>query len=225
MGTEDSFPSSFLMSQTNEANMGEERRQLNQNRDNEIEHKDLENNLENEVAIKSYHCRRCRTYLFDSTHLVTHVTSTQKFSYRKLNYNKNASLNVNSICGSYFLNEMIVSEKDHHSGGIDLLSEQTTTTNLNNNDVHTTNSCFSTQEPDSEGKDGHLMSFSGKPTDFITSQISLSEGLLEGKLICINHNCRARIGSFNWSGSQCSCGSWVSPAIQITKSKVDERLI
>ena len=43
---------------------------------------------------------------------------------------------------------------------------------------------------------------------------------VDGKLGC--PKCSARIGSYNWSGMQCSCGAWVAPAIQVVKSKVDE---
>nr|CAB3490840.1 unnamed protein product [Digitaria exilis] len=48
---------------------------------------------------------------------------------------------------------------------------------------------------------------------------AVEEGALEGKLSCIH--CGARLGYFNWSGIQCNCGSWVTPAFQIVKSKVD----
>jgi len=41
----------------------------------------------------------------------------------------------------------------------------------------------------------------------------------EGKLRC--PKCNARVGHWNWSGLQCSCGTWVTPAFQITNSKVD----
>ncbi|KAJ1274055.1 hypothetical protein BS78_05G033900 [Paspalum vaginatum] len=47
----------------------------------------------------------------------------------------------------------------------------------------------------------------------------VEDGALEGKLSCIH--CGARLGYFNWSGIQCNCGSWVTPAFQIVKSKVD----
>ena len=33
--------------------------------------------------------------------------------------------------------------------------------------------------------------------------------------------CDAKIGSFDWAGSMCSCGAWVTPAIHVAKSKVD----
>ncbi|OQR97387.1 hypothetical protein THRCLA_21939 [Thraustotheca clavata] len=50
----------------------------------------------------------------------------------------------------------------------------------------------------------------------------MDENLLaEGKLHCPKQKCNARLGSFEWSGSQCSCGTWVTPSIQITKSRVD----
>ena len=43
----------------------------------------------------------------------------------------------------------------------------------------------------------------------------------EGKLNC--PHCRAKLGSFTWSGEQCSCGRWVTPAFMFNKSKVDEK--
>ena len=41
----------------------------------------------------------------------------------------------------------------------------------------------------------------------------------EGRFSC--PNCGTKLGSTTWSGAQCSCGTWVVPAIQIPKSKVD----
>jgi dual specificity phosphatase 12 len=48
---------------------------------------------------------------------------------------------------------------------------------------------------------------------------TVEEGALQGKLLCAN--CEAKLGNFNWSGIQCSCGSWITPAFQISKSRVD----
>lgn len=48
---------------------------------------------------------------------------------------------------------------------------------------------------------------------------SVEGGALEGKLSCIK--CDARLGYFNWAGIQCSCGSWITPAFQIHKNKID----
>ena len=45
------------------------------------------------------------------------------------------------------------------------------------------------------------------------------ESKTEGKFKC--PKCDARVGHWNWSGSQCSCGAWVTPAFQITSSKID----
>lgn len=49
------------------------------------------------------------------------------------------------------------------------------------------------------------------------------QGQNEGKLHC--HQCKARVGSFSWSGLQCSCARWVTPAFQIHKSKVDTKKV
>ncbi|XP_055993750.1 dual specificity protein phosphatase 12 [Sorex fumeus] len=45
-------------------------------------------------------------------------------------------------------------------------------------------------------------------------------GVLDGQLLC--PKCKAKLGSFNWCGEQCSCGRWVTPAFQIHKNRVDE---
>ena len=45
----------------------------------------------------------------------------------------------------------------------------------------------------------------------------------DGKLMC--PDCGTRFGSFCWSGSTCSCGMWVVPAIQVHKSRVDRRAV
>ena len=47
--------------------------------------------------------------------------------------------------------------------------------------------------------------------------ISLSH---EGKIIC--PKCNGKLGIFKWHGTQCSCGTWVTPAIMIHKSRIDE---
>jgi dual specificity phosphatase 12 len=42
---------------------------------------------------------------------------------------------------------------------------------------------------------------------------------VEGKLAC--PKCDAKVGSWNWSGAQCSCGTWIVPAIQFPRSRID----
>lgn len=41
----------------------------------------------------------------------------------------------------------------------------------------------------------------------------------EGKFDC--PKCESKLGHWKWSGAQCSCGTWVTPAIQVPLSKVD----
>jgi hypothetical protein len=45
----------------------------------------------------------------------------------------------------------------------------------------------------------------------------------EGKICCVK--CQNRVGFWKWDGLQCSCGTWVTPAIQIAKNRVDERVM
>lgn len=47
-----------------------------------------------------------------------------------------------------------------------------------------------------------------------------TQGEVRGKLHC--PSCRARLGSYDWSGAQCNCGAWIRPAFQLLRSKIDE---
>ncbi|KAL5204176.1 hypothetical protein ABZP36_009047 [Zizania latifolia] len=64
----------------------------------------------------------------------------------------------------------------------------------------------------------HLLLFAASSKLCVHDE-TVEDGALEGKLSCIH--CGARLGYFNWSGIQCNCGSWITPAFQISKSKVD----
>ena len=55
--------------------------------------------------------------------------------------------------------------------------------------------------------------------DSVLKWLSPSGQDIEGKLACTK--CAAKIGHWKWAGAQCSCGTWVTPAIQIPASKVD----
>ncbi|KAJ2084763.1 tyrosine protein phosphatase yvh1 [Coemansia sp. S142-1] len=48
----------------------------------------------------------------------------------------------------------------------------------------------------------------------------IRDGLVENKINC--PKCDAKLGSYNWSGAQCSCGKWITPSFQIHRNKVDE---
>ena len=43
---------------------------------------------------------------------------------------------------------------------------------------------------------------------------------MEGRIHCFK--CNTKLGHYSWTGAQCSCGTWVTPAIMIPCSKVDE---
>jgi len=61
----------------------------------------------------------------------------------------------------------------------------------------------------------------------LCSSVFLAEGLdwmgdissMEGKLCC--PKCCTKLGLWNWAGAQCSCGTWITPAIKIVLNKVD----
>ncbi|KAA8517939.1 hypothetical protein F0562_015413 [Nyssa sinensis] len=70
--------------------------------------------------------------------------------------------------------------------------------------------------PFNKGVEIECSSIFVEPLHWMTA---VEEGALEGKLSCVH--CEARLGYFNWSGIQCSCGSWITPAFQLHKSRVD----
>ena len=57
---------------------------------------------------------------------------------------------------------------------------------------------------------------------FIAQPLSWMNGCngMEGKLHC--YKCNTNVGHYSWTGAQCSCGTWVTPAIMVPMSKVDE---
>lgn len=42
---------------------------------------------------------------------------------------------------------------------------------------------------------------------------------LEGRIRCTQ--CKCKLGTYNWSGLPCGCGSWVVPGFVVQKDKVD----
>lgn len=56
-------------------------------------------------------------------------------------------------------------------------------------------------------------------SDEVLQWLSPSGEEIEGRLTC--PRCSHKIGHWKWAGAQCSCGTWVTPAIQIPSSKVD----
>ncbi|KAF5334993.1 hypothetical protein D9611_010052 [Ephemerocybe angulata] len=50
----------------------------------------------------------------------------------------------------------------------------------------------------------------------------LSAGEHQGKIVCPNPKCKAKLGNYDWSGVGCGCREWVTPGFCINRSKVDE---
>lgn len=51
-------------------------------------------------------------------------------------------------------------------------------------------------------------------------ELTVQEGFVGDKLQCMG--CKARLGTFNWAGMQCNCGTWINPAFQLHKNRLDE---
>ncbi|KAK2949272.1 putative Dual specificity protein phosphatase 12 [Blattamonas nauphoetae] len=55
---------------------------------------------------------------------------------------------------------------------------------------------------------------------FIEKPEWLSTEVEEGDILC--PKCHKKLGYYRWSGEQCNCGTWITPAFQISKGKIDE---
>jgi hypothetical protein len=78
------------------------------------------------------------------------------------------------------------------------------------------------EEDEEEGGGGNEACTSFFLSDALQWMRSASADV-EGKLVC--YGCGARVGILKWQGSQCSCGTWVNPAIQLYKKALDERFV
>ncbi|XP_023377256.1 dual specificity protein phosphatase 12 isoform X1 [Pteropus vampyrus] len=67
------------------------------------------------------------------------------------------------------------------------------------------------------GSQAQCTSYFIEPVQWMESALL---GVMDGQLLC--PKCSAKLGSFSWCGEQCSCGRWVTPALQIHKNRVDE---
>ncbi|SAL97463.1 hypothetical protein [Absidia glauca] len=45
-------------------------------------------------------------------------------------------------------------------------------------------------------------------------------GEIQGRIDC--PKCYCKLGAYNWSGEQCSCGRWITPAFMLHRNKVDQ---
>ncbi|GAM22524.1 hypothetical protein SAMD00019534_056990, partial [Acytostelium subglobosum LB1] len=57
------------------------------------------------------------------------------------------------------------------------------------------------------------------------SKITMTPENDDNRIVCHNAKCKEKLGSWSWSGAQCSCGAWVAPSFQIPKSRVDEKRV
>ncbi|KAG8970945.1 hypothetical protein FRC05_011619 [Tulasnella sp. 425] len=51
---------------------------------------------------------------------------------------------------------------------------------------------------------------------------SFAYGQIDGRILCPNSKCGAKLGNYAWAGVRCSCGEWVTPGFCIHKTRVDE---
>jgi hypothetical protein len=77
----------------------------------------------------------------------------------------------------------------------------------------------------SELLESHALTNPAKCTSYfaieLPSQFKLNSASNDGKIMC--PICNSRVGNWCYSGSQCSCGDWVTPSFQFHLSKLDKQ--
>lgn len=122
----------------------------------------------------TYHCRRCRMFLFRDRHRLLHDPvegSGKHFKYHRPGPLEISSSSPSSLpsCSGYFLDP-------DQSPWVALESREAVAVGAE-------------VEPDT--------------------------------IYCPNPQCHAKLGTQSWTGSQCSCGAWVTPAFRIQAKAVD----
>jgi hypothetical protein len=140
-----------------------------------------------------YCCRRCATLLFTSAELLAHEPQKHEFSWKK---RKHASTSKHT---SVSATTSTTADTFATSSAAGLPGVHSDNINSNNNNCAGPDACA-------------LLFLEACPS-------WISEG--EGKVHC--PKCSARVGSFSWSGTQCSCGTWVTPAIAFQRARVDRK--
>ena len=172
-----------------------------------------------------YCCRRCRRPLFSPHNLAAHEAGQHAFAYRRAAKERahatadddasgaggGSGGGVNA-CTSYFLLDalqwMEVRARESHAGGVQGGARR--------------RNCSGPPParlgPPTPTRD-RPPAPAAWPRPRPTTQEASSD--VEGKLCC--PKCAVRVGTLKWAGSQCSCGTWVTPALQVYKKVVDER--
>jgi dual specificity phosphatase 12 len=169
-----------------------------------------------------YSCRKCRRQLFNGSNVLQHELG--------MGFTSGKSANTK---GWWIFDELPVSveHRDDHSSPSPFDGESVLTTV---DDTTPTETKITPEESyrleelsrlrleitqiTEQSHDRHMTcsSLFIEPVEWMAP---LLVGVKDGKLLC--PKCSSRIGSFDWSGSQCSCGRWITPAFQVHKSKID----
>lgn len=155
---------------------------------------------QHQQEVLMYSCAKCRAPLFSSLQLMTHDPNAEHKQFQK---NKHSYSGKGNACTSVFVNyEKVEWVKDES----DRKKQQEEEEKKKNREVG------GEEEDDDEWSkyEQQYSQFSKK-----------SEADDEKDLLCPNMRCKAKLGSKQWQGTQCSCGAWVTPAFKVLLSKID----
>lgn len=152
---------------------------------------------ETQRAGKALRCKKCRRVLALAEHMVDHQAGPgqQAFSYFK----RDASINHSTVTDS-----------------------ATTTTGSTSSSSEVANAVPRAQPLNPllaslSANANKCSSFFIEPMEWISG---LNDGRVEGRIEC--PKCYCKLGQYNWSGAQCSCGRWIAPAFMLHQKQVDQ---
>jgi dual specificity phosphatase 12 len=141
-----------------------------------------------------YSCAKCRAPLFTSKDIIPHDPNADHKQFQK---NKHSYSGKGNACTSLFVDHdrvFWVKDEADKQKALEAAARK------------------KLREENGEGEDDEWS---------YHQHSSKTEADDEKDLLCPNAKCKAKLGSKQWQGTQCSCGAWVTPAFKVLTAKID----
>jgi hypothetical protein len=153
--------------------------------------------------LMQYSCAKCRVPLFTSKGIVPHDPHAEHKQFQK---NKHAYSGKGNPCTSVFIDHetchWVLTEESDKQKAKEQAERKKIKQKQQDNE----------EEEEDEWTKASYQQYGSS---------NKSEADDEKDLLCPNPRCKAKLGSKQWQGTQCSCGAWVTPAFKVLVSKID----
>jgi hypothetical protein len=168
-----------------------------------------------------YSCTKCRCVLFHQSQVVPHEGNTEAPGHKNFVKNKYTVIATGNNCTSIFIDPGMVSwavageENSEEMKKYQKRQQQQMKKKKTEEDDEEEKNAE--EDEDEEADDDEENDYQNYASYFRGKAQSDDEK----DLLCPNARCKAKLGSKQWQGTQCSCGAWVTPAFKVLISRVD----